>query len=365
LLDNAAYFPCLTIRKSECDALKELAEPTKDRLFPIVRVQAWSRAKAGAGGPLKRSIDHISEAFGGRPMGLDIASPRTDLTTEWAAQGRAEVEALQDPQAGFEAWRAFVEGVPWAMPTAIWHNDPATMRTQVQGMISLGRGVVLRLRRSQNWNLAQLTHLVGIDFGNAPLIIVLDHEQILPNEDLTAVGVLTQNNLLSIDNILSGGSRQFVFSGSSFPSQFSVIHPEYALLNIRERQLHGMLATSLPIVQAGIDVKYGDHAAVFAADREPAFRGAPRVDYPTATHWIYHRCPSSFAVAVGRVRGDPLWDDALLCWGAQRIRTAAGGNMTGLNAQGPWVTVRLNIHMHLQAHRDEGGAVPVEEEWQD
>jgi len=125
------------------------------------------------------------------------------------------------------------------------------------------------------------------------------------------------------------------------------------------------LATSPPILQAGIDLKYGDHAAVFAADREPAFRGAPRVDYPTAASWIYHRCPAGFDVAVGRVRSDPLWNDGLLCWGAQRIRTAASGNMTGLNAQGPWVTIRLNIHMHLQAHRDDGGVVSIEEEWQD
>jgi hypothetical protein len=39
--------------------------------------------------------------------------------------------------------------------------------------------------------------------------------------------------------------------------------------------------------------------------------------------------------------------------------------MVGLNAQGPWVTIRLNIHMHLQAHMDEGGAAPIEEEWED
>ena len=362
---DASYYPCFTIRESECAALKQLAEPTKDRLFPMVRVQAWPRAKAGAGTPVARSLHHLLDAFGGRMVGLDIAMPRTDLDTPWALQGVGEIEGLHSPQNGFAAWCGLNANVPYAVPTVIWNADAVAMQTQVLNLMALGRGVVLRLRRSQNWNLAEINHLAGLNFGNAPLILLFDHEQIQANEDLTLVGLLSQNAVLTANNVLNGGDRTFVFAGSSFPSQFAVINPEYALLDIRERQLHTMLATSPPIIQANIDFKYGDHASVFAADREPSFRGAPRVDYPTSASWVYHRCPAGFHVAVDRVRNDPLWNEELLCWGAQRIRTAAGGNMAGLNAQGPWVTIRLNIHMHLQAHRNDGGTIPVEEEWED
>jgi hypothetical protein len=191
---------------------------------------------------------------------LDIARPRTDLSTPWALRGRAEIESLQSPQGGFEAWRTFVASVPWAVPTVIWHDDPTVVRTQVEQMIAMGRGVILRLRRSRNWNLAELNHFIGLDFGAMPLIIVLDHEQLQPNEDLTVVGLLSQNALLSWNGILTGGGRVNVFAGSSFPSQFSVINPEYALIDMRERQLHAMLSTSPPIIQAGIDLKYGDYA---------------------------------------------------------------------------------------------------------
>lgn len=360
-----SYFPCLTSRESECRALAALAEPTKDLLFPLVRLQAWPREKVNAGTPIERSVTKLQEALGGRPIGVDLALPRQDLASAWAVQGHNEVVSLRDEAQGFARWRQLLSANSSFFPTVQWSNNVAELRKEVEELLDLGRGLIFRFLRSANWNMTQLAGLHGIQFGSQPLLVVFDYGQLGRNEDLTVVGLGVQGAILAVRQMLPGLSLTFVVTGSSFPSSFSDIHPEYADLAIRERQLFDMLRLSPPIVQAGIELRYGDHASVFAADREPAFRGAPRVDYPLRTRWVYHRSKLGFADAVSSLRGGADWDDQLLCWGAHRIRTAASGDLSGLGSQGPWVTIRLNIHMHLQAYFAEGGTNPIEEEWVD
>jgi hypothetical protein len=359
------YFPCLTTRESECRALAALAEPTKDVLFPMVRLQAWPREKAGAGTPIERSITNLVEGYGQRPVGVDLGPPRSDLSTTWAVQGRDELTSLRNPANGFERWRALVSSHPTFIPTVQWSDNLMELRFEVEQLLALGRGLILRFRRTQAWNIAQLTGLLGIDFGAAPVLLIFDAEQIARNEDLTVLGMSAQSALLAARQLVPIDSSTFVLTASSFPSSFSDIHPTYAQLAIRERQLYEMLRQSPPLIQAGIQLRYGDHASVFAADREPSFRGAPRVDYPLHTRWVYHRSSISFSDAVQCLRSGPDWNDQLLCWGAQRIRTASEGDMTGLGSQTPWVAIRLNIHMHLQAHFAQGGTDPIDEPWID
>ncbi len=359
------YFPCLTIREAESRAVENLASPTKDLIFPIAKLQAWPRKKEGEGTPIERSLKAFEDAYSGRPFALDLSKPRTDLDTDWAIQGRNELSQLLDPSNGHEQWCRLFLDRQHLIPTIQWTGDSNEILGQVQRLEQLGRGLVLRLRRTENWNFDKITALTTHNFKSNNLLVIFDCEQIEPREDLTVIGTSVQNALLSVNSILSGGNRTYVLAGSSFPSSFADIHPEYANLPLRERQLFDLLKLSPPLLQAGISLEYGDHASVYAADRPPAFRGAPRVDYPTATSWIYHRTRDGFDVAAKKVRNDPLWDDSLLCWGAQRIRTAVGGNMTGLNSQGPWVSIRLNIHLHRQAHMGSDATTPIEEDWED
>lgn len=371
-MPTARYFPSLTIRQSECEALSRLAEPTKDTLFPIVRVQAWPHPKQGEGGPVERSIDHINAAFGLRQIGVDLAQPvydpdkvyKTQARADWASLGRSEIAALADPANGFDAWCTFIGGDNRRIPVVQWTDDANALRTQVERLASFGRGLIFRFRRSRGWNLEQAAALAGFPLGATHVLMVYDYEQIKPSDDLTSIGITIQGAILSLNSVITGGARDHVFKASSFPSEFVTSGEEYACLAIRERQLFEMLKSSPPIAAAGINLSYGDHAAVYASDREPAFRGVPRVDYPTPGDWVYHRRREGFQNAAERVRADTRWDDSNLCWGAQRIREASSGKMEGLNAAGRWTTIRMNIHMHVQAH-SAGVSLSTDELWTD
>ena len=371
-MSTARYFPSLTIRQSEIEALRRLAEPTKDSLFPIVRVQAWPHPKKGEGGPVERSIDHVVEAYGSRPIGVDLALPlpasdkafKIQDRADWAALGRAEVASLHNPANGYQAWCSFISADARRIPVVQWTDDAYNLRRQVQQLAALNRGLIFRFRRSQGWNLAQAAAITDLSLDQNHVLMVYDYEQIGPRDDLTSIGIITQNAIISANTLISAELRTHVFKGSSFPSEFVSTGEEYACLPIRERRLYEMLKASPPIVAKGIDLHYGDHAAIFVSERLPAFRGVPRVDYPTAGEWIYHRRREGFHDAAFRVRADTRWDDDNLCWGAQRIREAASGQMEGLGAAGKWTTIRMNIHMHVQAQFGDA-SLSTDEPWVD
>lgn len=354
------------------EALRRLAEPTKDLIFPLIRVQAWPHPKEGKGGPIERSTDHLSEAYGQRLVGFDLAAvplpPKNELKLDsrklWSQRRQDEMRALHDPAGGFRNWCDLVgQDARW-VPVVQWGGDAATLQTQVLRLAAFGRGIILRFRRSQGWNIGEASALTGIPLADTPVLMVYDYEQIGRNDDLTAVGITVQGAVLSTNSLLNGGNRAHVFIASSFPETFKQEGEEYACMPIKERLLHQMISTSPVLMNAGVELGYGDHAAVFASDREAAFKGVPRVDYPTIGEWIYHRRREGFKDAAIKVRNDPKWDETNLCWGAQRIREAAGGNMEGLNAPGKWTTVRINIHLHVQAH-SVGSPLGTDEPWTD
>jgi hypothetical protein len=317
-------------------------------------------------------MDHVAGAWGVRNIGIDLASMtppsdkvyKTQARADWAALGRSEIAALHAPANGYQAWCAFIASDQRRIPVVQWDDDPFTLRAQVQQLLALNRGLIFRFRRSRGWNLTQAAALVGLPLGEIPILMIYDYEQIGLRDDLTSIGLAAQGAILTSNAQVLGGVRTHVFKGSSFPSEFVTTGEEYACLTIRERQLFDMLKASPPIVAAGIGLNYGDHAAVFASDREPAFRGVPRVDYPMPGEWIYHRRREGFYNAACRVRADAKWDDSNLCWGAQRIREAANGQMDGLNSPGRWTTIRMNIHMHVQAQSADA-SLTTDEPWAD
>ncbi len=349
------------------NALRHLAGPVKDLMFPIVRVQAWPRLRADAPLLVPRSIAEFVDAFDGKPAALDLAMPRTDLESDIADQGRREIAALRDPADGFRAWCDLVTSWQCFTPTLQWHDETAVLLRQFDRLAGIGRGLVIRLRRTQSWNIANVVQIRTAALNGVRLLIVMDAEQISLREDLTVLAQNMSTAMTSVSDLLSAADLSFVIMGSSFPSEFASIDATNATLPIRERQLFSLLSGSPPLLRAGISPFYGDHAAVFAGEREPAFRGLPRIDYPTSSFWIYHRKPiaDGFGRAAEAVVSDPAWLPDLMCWGAHEINRAASGDLTGLGSAAPWTAVRINIHLHRQANFGGDATTPVEEPWSD
>ena len=104
---------------------------------------------------------------------------------------------------------------------------------------------------------------------------------------------------------------------------------------------------------------YGDHASVHPIAYPAAqSRFVPRIDYPTANNWIYFRyreddggyvrCAEEMTSA-----GATWWNPQLVSeevWGAKMINQASQGNLTKLGSPGPWISVRVNLHLWRQIH---------------
>ncbi|MBZ9906123.1 beta family protein [Mesorhizobium sp. BR115XR7A] len=364
---SKTYFPAIATRQAEMRALGRLAGPTKDLLLPLIKLQAWPRIKQSDTGFVSRSLNELFEAFGARRVIIDLASPRYDRESEAVSCGRAEISALHAPIEGFRAWVDLMRLHAQFIPVVQWTIDQVILRQEVQELLALDRGLVFRLKRGQNWNLDGIDLLGGISFRGSRVLVIVDCEQIALRDDLTLLASAAQRTILYAKSKLAAPDLHFVVIGSSFPSSFSDIHPTTAKLDIRERQIFSLLRESPPLLRQGIQLQYGDHASVYAAERTPSFRGSPRVDYPAPHRWIYHRRPASegFGVAAKAITDEDDWDKALLCWGAQEIRRAAAGDVAGLNSASPWTAVRINVHLHQQAHFSAGGASVIEEAWTD
>jgi hypothetical protein len=177
---------------------------------------------------------------------------------------------------------------------------------------------------------------------------------------------MTQNVILESAAVLASANLSTVLIGSSFPSSFAEIDPSYSKMEIRERSLHSLLAPSSPLRANEINLWYGDHASVYADLKQPAFRGAPRVDLPSRLTWAFHRRKeeNGYQLAAQLIMKETEWREDVLCWGTQEIRRAAIGNLEGLNSGAPWTAIRINNHLHQQAHFDESVG-PIEEPWSD
>jgi hypothetical protein len=293
LTNNFTYFPTFTTRGAEIKALAKLANPTKDLLFPIVRLQAWPRQKHTDPILVDRSLREYAGAMGSRAAVLDLSKPRSDLDSEAAIQGRAEILRLHNPQDGFRSWVELISKNVQFIPTVIWSDDSANLTMEVEELAKLGRGIVLRLRRSEGWNIGHVNSMNKISLNNVHILVIIDCEQIPLREDLTIVALDIQNAILRANNLITSSSITFVMIGSSFPSNFASIDKVTAKIAIRERQIYFLLKDNPTLTQEGIALRYGDYSAVFAAEREPQFRGLPRVDYPAPLSWVYHRRPQA------------------------------------------------------------------------
>ena len=359
MFDAFRYTPTLFVRPSEVEGLSRLPDYDKDAILPIIRLKKWYNSKS-----LENSFVALQESFGLRLAVLDLGLLPGEIKNECDAS----LVELHNPAGGHAAWVNLVSAKENFIPTLQWGGSAQQTAQQANGLVTLGRGLVVRLRRAHQWDIARLSMIAPIDAEGLPILVVLDYGQLARSTDLTAAAAELSGVAGAVLAAFPNSHVTFTLGITSFPPEFASIDREHARIPIRERGLFSILSAALPFSSGEAALIYGDLGSVCADRGTIARGGAPRVDLASRNEWAYYRreVDHSYVAAAQAVMADAAWRDDIVIWGTNEIRRAATGDLTNLEYQRRWVAVRINVHLHQQVNYDAPDAlIATDDPWSD
>lgn len=331
--DRFRYYPSLRSRMWEMRGYAELGDDEKDRLLPIVPLAAHHRTKAISDVAVK-----VSDYLGDRMRILDL-----EQSTAYACD---DCRTLLNPDNGYAAWRNFVTAQPNSIPTAILPSE-APVRDIVQQARRLERDreqVVIR-SRAPSTDLPTLQAVLSAVDDVNNLMIVLDFGYVRSRAGALAVDAANVINALrEIDD-----ATRVVVMGSSYPKSAAAYDDTGAAIPIQERAMHASLGGDAVAI-------YGDYGSIHPEPMEPTMaRFVPRIDYPLPDVWLFRRVRADqggFQACAQQITQLTDWQADLVgtVWGADKISTVAAGDLTSMGTPGPWIAVRVNLHLWQQIH---------------
>ena len=333
-LEQFSYFPALRTRQAEMKGLQQLDKTRKSRILPIFTLGRWPKAT-----DFSRSAEKVAEAMEGLPYFLDLTTDARHL----ADQQRA----LRNPNVAFEAWRAFTRQSENAIPTVQLVADARTrdITKQAQDIEREVGKLAFRIREFTTDTPMVINALSALDNpGNA--IVFIDCQYVRSAlAAYVAATVATINRLRAEFPELLISVLSTSFPQSTVP--FADATQQRGSIDIQERDLHSRIGGNAVAV-------YGDHASIHSViyDDVPIMRWAARVDYPRDLDWYFERRPgdqtsAGYVSAAQAVRNTDADIGTRGIWGEDMIIQAAGGNPHA-KAPGPWISVRVNIHLARQ-----------------
>lgn len=333
MLGQASYVPLLHARIAEIKALRYLSDGAKDRLFPIVAIRPWPRARN-----LSKSYEKVQEALGSRRFAFELDPTRYLASSTENAP--IEFRQLFDPAGGYANYYDAVESVEGAVPV-LRLSEPINLAHQLRHVERLDRGVVVRVQMD--------TAAAGIDAlkatlrGTPDVLVVIDAGW---TRDLLSRELWASDIVEIVTNIAD--EPEIAITSSSFPDTFAKIgkRGEHIVL---ERQLHSALVRR----HNEATIVYGDWGSTRppAIDSSP-MRNVPRIDLPTAANWVSFRkvADEEYKEVAERLIEDATWRTDLTTWGTYTISCTAEGLPGAIRSPGTAAAARINIHMHLQAY---------------
>ncbi|MFK8251971.1 beta family protein [Ancylobacter terrae] len=337
--DAFKYYPSLRARMWELRGYKELGGLDKDALLPLFRLTRHHRTVG-----VEAVAGIVEASTEGRPYIIDL-----ELHPLLAC---ADAATLADHTNGFEPWRRFIQERNGAVPTALLPTD-APLRSVVQQVTRMEQsfGKVVVRTQSPIADLSRLSAILSAVDSTGNVLVVLDFGYIRSRLAAVSLEVATAiNTLRGVDP-----ATRIVVMGSSYPRSAAAYSDSGTTLEIEERTLHALIGGD----QIAI---YGDHASIHPEPFEPMqSRFVPRVDYSLPTAWIFRRARADqrgFIRCAEQIVDLPDWDASLPeqhVWGAVKIKDASSGNIAGMGQPGPWIAVRVNLHLWQQIHFSENG----------
>jgi hypothetical protein len=333
--DQFHYYPTLRTRQAELKGLAQLDDERKSKIVPLLTLGRWPKAL-----DFDRSAEKAAEAMGDRPYFLDLTTDARHLTDHH--------RSLSDPGGHFESWQTFAKRSPLAIPVAQMPQG-ARLRDVAQQAKAIesdvGR-VAFRIRDFDADTRTVISALNALD-DVANAIVFIDCQYIR-----NALAAYSTATVATINLLRSEFPEIFVaVLATSFPVstlEFADASKRYGTIDMLERELHSRIGG--PAVAA-----YGDHASIHSVvyDDVPIMKWSPRIDFPRELDWYFERRPGAQSTEAGYIDAARAIVDAepgigaREIWGEEMVRAAAGGAPFA-KAPGPWISVRVNMHLARQ-----------------
>ncbi|WP_312487354.1 beta family protein [Sphingomonas sp.] len=349
--DSVSYLPLLALKPAEMRALEELPDQTKDRLLPLVPLRPWVGSHR-----LESSIDRIAVSYGDRPVLVEVGEREVPK----ARPVFGELEALRNPDDGFDNWCEFIEQNENYIPVAQVGSDPIAERQQIVRLHALGRGLAVRVARDAFGGLGRLAAEIGrLTGGGLDVCFIVDYGAVRNDHLLIAAQTVGL-----IRTIWEAAPLATVsVSASSFPASFANLPRQL----IFERRLFDEV-----VGQLGRDrLIYSDRGSA-RADQLGGGSGVipARIDYPDFEQWTFFRSDEAgfdgYIEQAQALMESALWNGDLRVWGTQMIERTARGDTSAIDTPGKSTAARINLHLQLQTFYDDPGSVAdTEDDWED
>ena len=332
--ENFGYYPTLRTRQAELKGLSQLDAERKRKIVPLLTMGRWPKAL-----DFGRSAEKAAEAMDGGYYFLDLTNDARHLSEQHGE--------LRSAVGAFENWRKFVATYPQAIPVVQFSADSKVrdVTKQAQQIEKTVGKLAFRIRDFATETPLVINALSALE--NPTNAIVFIDSQYIRN----ALSAYLTATVATINRIRSEFPEVVIsMLATSFPSStvpFADSSHQRGSIDMQERDMHSRLGGNGVII-------YGDHASIHSVvyDDSPIMRWAARVDYPRELDWYFERRPGVQTADgyIDAAKGIVAADDELgtrNIWGEAMIIQAAGGDPHA-KAPGPWISVRVNIHLARQ-----------------
>jgi len=340
MLDNYSYCPTLYARQAEIRALTQLPSVTKDKLFPLIVIRPWPKAKH-----LTKTWEKVKEALGKHRFAADLDDFARDSGKPYPAA--AEFDSLFEPAGGFTKYYGAVAVVDEAVPVLRTSAGVVVeFDAQADHIDKIDRGLVLRINHDDGGDFTKLIDLVLDRFEDVSIFVDAGW-----SKDILAREMWTSS-------VIEHASRsrpeiELVVAGSSFPETFANIE-ERGVNPVQERYLYENLVRR----HNSAVLIYGDWGSTRPPCVATPMTNVPRIDLPMSKEWISFRRDKEvqggedYSDIAKRVISDKAWLKTLDVWGARIIEWTAKGEDIAIRGPATAAASRINIHLHKQAFFD-------------
>ena len=364
-LSKYTYYPSMTSSPPELIAYENLSARDKKSLLPAFELSYRRNASS-----VMEIIQSVRKATGTDFFILDInqnpaPEPILSKNPTQAEQDKYDeqigkrsaynndLSRLLDPTNGFASWRECAAVSPNAVPMIIY-TDAATQHKNIlkQAAFFSRRGTSMAIRMRPDSYVALMpvvSQILSILESEDQLLILLDCGQVRQrgrrSRGIKFIRDAASGVLNDIDPSRQGRVRMVSLS-NSFPQ-------------LKHGGVEPFASYDWEVWRTAKDVHpmmFGDYAAQFRLPPSAYIpTGKSTVVFPLDEKWIAYRDPNA-GDPQGWITGSRLimshesYDPAISSWGHNLIKSAAQGDITGVEFARYWHAAKINLHIHRQIH---------------